>query len=334
MFQYLVRRLVVAVPMLLGAVSIVFFAMRILPGDPCVAMMGDQATTEALADCTRNLGLNRPLAVQYVDYLWRSVHFDFGVSLRQGYPVREYIGRMFPHTLVLVMASAIVAALVGIPIGIVSALKRRNPLVDYPLRIFALLGLSMPVFWLGILLLMFFSLRLDLFPLIGGGDLDAVFAMLGSGEVFTHPADFLAAVGDVLHHLTLPALALGFTLAATVSRLARSAMLEVISQDYIRTARAKGQRERAVVYKHAFRNMMVPLLTVIGLFVAIALTGTVLTETVFTRPGLGKMLVDAIGARDYPLAQGAITVFTMIIITVNLVVDMLYALVDPRITYR
>jgi peptide/nickel transport system permease protein len=334
MVQYLVRRLVIAVPMLLGAVSIVFFAMRVLPGDPCVAMMGDQATTEALADCTRNLGLDRPLAVQYLDYLWRSVQFDFGTSLRQGYPVREYIARMFPHTLVLVVASAIVAALVGIPIGIVSALKRRSPMIDYPLRIFALLGLSMPVFWLGILLLIIFSLHLNLFPLIGGGDLDGVLGMIRSGEVLSHPADFLAGVGDVLHHLTLPALALGFTLAATVSRLSRSAMLEVISQDYIRTARAKGQREWAVVYKHAFRNMMVPLLTIIGLFVAIALTGTVLTETVFTRPGLGKMLVDAIGARDYPLAQGAITVFTMIIITVNLVVDMLYAVVDPRITYK
>jgi len=334
MVQYLVRRFVIAVPMLLGAVSIVFFAMRILPGDPCMAMMGDQATTEALADCTKNLGLDRPLLVQYVDYLWRSVQLDFGTSLREGYPVREYIGRMFPHTLVLVVASAVVAALVGIPIGIISALKRRSPLIDYPLRIFALLGLSMPVFWLGILLLIFFSLRLDLFPLIGGGDLDGVLDMIRSGEFLSHPADFLAGVGDVLYHLTLPALALGFTLAATVSRLSRSAMLEVISQDYIRTARAKGQRERAVVYKHAFRNMMVPLLTIIGLFVAIALTGTVLTETVFTRPGLGKMLVDAIGARDYPLAQGAITVFTMIIITVNLAVDMLYAVVDPRITYR
>jgi len=334
MVQYLVRRLVIAVPMLLGAVSIVFFAMRVLPGDPCVAMMGDQATTAALADCTRNLGLDRPLAVQYLDYLWRSVQFDFGTSLRQGYPVREYIARMFPHTLVLVVASAIVAALVGIPIGIVSALKRRSPMIDYPLRIFALLGLSMPVFWLGILLLIIFSPHLNLFPLIGGGDLDGVLGMIRSGEVLSHPADFLAGVGDVLHHLTLPALALGFTLAATVSRLSRSAMLEVISQDYIRTARAKGQREWAVVYKHAFRNMMVPLLTIIGLFVAIALTGTVLTETVFTRPGLGKMLVDAIGARDYPLAQGAITVFTMIIITVNLAVDMLYAVVDPRITYR
>src|SRR5438876_3666529 len=334
MINYVLRRVLVAVPMLLGAMSIVFFAMRVLPGDPCVAMMGDQATTEALADCTRNLGLNRPLAVQYADYLWRSVQFDFGNSLRQGYPVNEYIGRMFPHTLVLVLASAVVAALIGVPIGIISALKRRSPLIDYPLRIFALLGLSMPVFWLGILLLIVFSLHLDLFPLIGGGDLDAVISMIRSGEVFSHPADFLAGVGDVLHHLTLPALALGFTLAATVSRLSRSAMLEIISQDYIRTARAKGQRERTVVYKHAFRNMMVPLLTIIGLFVAIALTGTVLTETVFTRPGLGKMLVDSITARDYPMVQGAITVFTMIIITVNLVVDLLYAVFDPRITYR
>jgi peptide/nickel transport system permease protein len=334
MVQYVVRRLFVAVPMLIGAMSIVFFAMRVLPTDPCMAMMGDQASTAALADCTKNLGLDRPLAVQYADYIWRSVRFDFGTSFRQGYPVSEYIGRMFPHTFVLVTASALIAAALGIPIGILSALKRRNPLVDYPLRIFALLGLSMPVFWLGILLLITFSLRWDLFPLIGGGDLDGVLAMLRSGEAFTQPRDFLALVGDVLHHLALPALALGFTLAATVSRLSRSAMLEVISQDYIRTARAKGQIERMVVYKHALRNMMVPLLTIIGIFVAIALTGTVLTETVFTRPGLGKMLVDAIGARDYPLAQGAITVFTMTIILVNLVVDLLYAVVDPRITYR
>src|SRR5437867_4476956 len=303
MFTYVLRRLLVAVPMLLGAMSIVFFAMRVLPGDPCMAMMGDQATTAALADCTKNLGLNRPLAVQYVDYLWKSVRFDFGNSFRQGYPVREYIGRMFPHTLVLVLASAVVAALVGIPIGILSALKRRSPLIDYPLRIFALLGLSMPVFWLGILLLIVFSLRLNLFPLIGGGDLDGVISMVRTGEMFRYPGDFLAAVADVLHHLALPALALGFTLAATVSRLSRSAMLEVISQDYIRTARAKGQIERAVAYKHALRNMMMPLLTIIGLFVAIALTGSVLTETVFTRPPRGQVLGDAIGARGEPLPR-------------------------------
>jgi ABC-type dipeptide/oligopeptide/nickel transport system permease component len=320
--------------MLLGAMSIVFFAMRILPGDPCLAMMGDQATQDALKDCVRHLGLDRPVLVQYVDYLWQSLRLDFGQSFRNRYSVNSYILLMFPHTLLLVLASTVVALCIGLPTGVFSALQRRNPLIDYSARIIALLGLSMPVFWFGILLLIVFSLYWDLFPLIGGGDLSTVLDMIGSGEVFEYPEDFFAAVGDVLHHLVLPAVALGFTLAATVSRLSRSAMLEVINQDYIRTARSKGLHERMVIYKHALRNMMIPLLTIIGLFVAIALTGTVLTETVFSRPGLGKMLVDAIGARDYPLAQGAITVFTMTIITVNLIIDILYAVVDPRIAYR
>jgi ABC-type dipeptide/oligopeptide/nickel transport system permease component len=320
--------------MLLGAMSIVFFAMRILPGDPCIAMMGDEATKEALENCVRNLGLDRPLIIQYLDYMWRSLNFDFGRSLVFHYTVTSYILSMFPHTLLLVLSSTFVALLIGLPTGIFSALKRQSPLIDYSARIIALLGLSMPVFWFGILLLIVFSLYLDLFPLIGGGDLSTVLEMVGNGEMFEYPEDFLDAVVDVLHHLVLPAIALGFTLAATVSRLSRSAMLEVISQDYIRTARSKGLAERIVIYKHALRNMMIPLLTIIGLFVAIALTGTVLTETVFTRPGLGKMLIDAIGARDYPLAQGAITVFTMIIILVNLIVDMLYAVFDPRIAYQ
>ncbi|MGH7389736.1 MAG: ABC transporter permease [Candidatus Rokuibacteriota bacterium] len=334
MLPYAIRRLLIAVPVLLGAMSIVFFAMRVLPGDPCVAMMGEEATREALADCTRNLGLNRPVVIQYADYLWRSLRFDFGESFHQGYPVTQYILQMLPHTLVLVLASTVVALVVGLPAGILSALKRKSPLVDYSLRVLALLGLSMPVFWLGILLLIVFSLRWDLFPLIGGGDLDGMLEMLWSGEFLTEPGDFLAAAGSVLYHLTLPAFALGITLAATVSRLSRSAMLEVIRQDYIRTARAKGVREGFVVYKHALRNMVIPLLTIIGLFVAVALTGTVLTETVFTRPGLGKMLVDGIGARDYPLVQGAITVFTMTVILVNLAVDLLYAVFDPRIAYK
>ena len=334
MFQYILRRLLIAIPMLLGAMSIVFFVMRILPGDPCLAMMGDEATKDALADCIQQLGLNRPLFLQYVDYLWKALHFDFGRSFLFNYTVSSYILRMFPHTLLLVVASTFISLCIGLPTGIISALKRRNPLIDYTSRIVALIGLSMPVFWFGILLLIAFSLRLDLFPLVGGGDLSTVLDMISTGEIFEYPEDFFAAVLDVLHHLVLPAFALGITLAATVSRLSRSAMLEVISQDYIRTARSKGLHERVIVYKHALRNMMIPLLTIVGLFVAIALTGTVLTETVFSRPGLGKMLVDAIGARDYPLAQGAITVFTMIIIVVNLVVDVLYAVLDPRITYK
>jgi ABC-type dipeptide/oligopeptide/nickel transport system permease component len=320
--------------MLLGAMSIVFFTMRVLPGDPCIAMMGDQATGDALKDCAHHLGLDRPLLVQYGEYLWKSVRFDFGHSFRHKYPVTSYILRMFPYTFILVLASMFIALVIGLPSGILSALYRRNPLIDYSARLIALLGLSMPVFWFGILLLMVFSLYWDIFPLIGGGDLTTVLDMIGSGEMFTYPEDFLAAVGDVLYHLVLPAFALGITLAATVSRLSRSAMLEVISQDYIRTARAKGLAERLVVYKHALRNMMIPLLTIIGVFMAVAMTGTVLTETVFARPGLGKMLVDAIGARDYPLATGAITVFTMTIILVNLLVDVFYAVFDPRIVFK
>jgi ABC-type dipeptide/oligopeptide/nickel transport system permease component len=171
MIAYTLRRLAVAVPMMLGAMTIVFFAMRILPGDPCIAVMGDEATKEALADCVKNLGLDRPLAVQYLDYLSHSLRFDFGRSFRQGYPVTEYILEMVPHTLLLVFASTVVAMCIGLPAGVLSAIKRRSPMIDYTFRIGALLGLSMPVFWLGILLLITFSLHWNVFPLIGGGDL-------------------------------------------------------------------------------------------------------------------------------------------------------------------
>jgi peptide/nickel transport system permease protein len=332
--QYIVRRLLVAIPMLVGAMSIVFLAMRVLPGDPCIAMLGEEATREALRDCVRQLGLDRPLYLQYAEYIYRSLQFDFGRSLHFQYTVGSYLWRMLPHTLLLVTASTLIAVLLGIPAGVASALNRRNPSIDYSLRVVSLLGLSIPVFYFGILLLIVFSLRLDLFPLIGGGDLDTVLDLLKSGEVFAYPLDFLNALRDVLWHLALPAFALGFTLAGTVTRLSRSAMLEVINQDYIRTARSKGLHERTVVYKHALRNMLIPLLTIIGLFVGLTLAGAVLTETVFARPGLGKMLVDGIGARDYPLVQGAVTVFTMTIILVNLLVDVLYAVIDPRISYR
>jgi ABC-type dipeptide/oligopeptide/nickel transport system permease component len=314
--------------------SIVFFAMRVLPGEPCSAMMGDQATREALNDCMSHLGLHRPLVVQYGDYLWQSIRLDFGHSFRHHYPVTNDILHMVPYTLVLVLASMVIALAVGLPSGIRSALHWRRPLIDYSARWLAWRGLSKPVFWGGILLLIAFSLYWDLFPLLGGGDLPTVLDMLASGEVFQYPEDFLAAVVDVLHHLVLPAFALGITLAATVSRLSRSAMLEVISQDFVHTTRAKGLPERLTIYKRVLRNMMMPLLTIIGGFMAVAMTGTVLTETVFVRPGLGKLLVDAIGTRDYPLAQGAITVFTMTIILVNLIADILYAMFDPRIVYK
>lgn len=333
MFPYVVRRLLIAIPMFLGAMSIVFFALRMLPGDPCIALLGDQATPEALKDCEHQLGLDRSVLVQYGDYLWKSVRFDFGHSFRHKYPVTSYILRTLPYTCILVLASIVIALVVGLPSGILSALYRRNPLMAYSARRIALLGLSMPIFWFGILLLLAFSLYWDLFPLIGGGDLTTVLDMLGSGEVFTSLKDFLAAVLDVLDHLVLPVFALGITLAAMVSRLARSAMLEVISQDYVRTTRPKGFPKQLVVYKQALRHMTMPLFTTLGVFMAVAMMGTVLSETVFVRPGVGKMLVDAMGTRDYPLAQGAITVFTMTIILVHLLVEILYAVFDPRVVF-
>jgi ABC-type dipeptide/oligopeptide/nickel transport system permease component len=313
MSHYLIKRILVAIPTALGALTFIFFAMRILPGDPAVAMLGEAATPEALADIRQMLGLDKPLIVQYASYLWGAVRGDFGRSIATNYPVTFYIRQMFPYTFLLAMSGIGVAILIGVPIGVLSSL-RRNTTLDFILRGASLIGLSIPVFYFGILLLIAFSLYLEWFPLIGGGDFDDPFS--------------------IIHHLVLPATALGLTLAAFVTRLTRSAMLEVISQDYIRTARAKGVHEGRIIFKHALRNTLIPLITVLGLFVGTLLTGAVLTETVFARPGLGKMLIDGIINRDYPIVQAAITLFTLAVIGVNLVVDLLYGWIDPRIAYR
>jgi ABC-type dipeptide/oligopeptide/nickel transport system permease component len=313
MSQYILKRILIAIPTTIGALTFIFFTMRILPGDPAVALMGEAATPEALADMRQMLGLDQPLIVQYGTYLWRAIQGDFGRSIATNYPVTSYIRRMFPYTLLLALSGIGVAILIGVPIGILSSLRRNTPF-DFMLRAASLIGLSIPVFYFGILLLIAFSLYLEWFPLIGGGD-------------FSDPL-------SILHHLVLPATALGLTLAAFVTRLTRSAMLEVISQDYIRTARAKGVDEGRVIFKHALRNTLIPLVTVLGLFVGTLLTGAVLTETVFARPGLGKMLIDGIINRDYPIVQAAITLFTLAVIGVNLIVDVLYGWIDPRISYR
>jgi ABC-type dipeptide/oligopeptide/nickel transport system permease component len=309
----MLKRILIAIPTIIGALTFIFCAMRILPGDPAVAMLGEAATPEALADIRTILGLDKPLIVQYASYLGGVVRGDFGRSIATNYPVTVYIRRMFPYTFLLAISGICVSILIGVPIGVLSSL-RRNTTLDFILRGASLIGLSIPVFYFGILLLIAFSLYLEWFPLIGGGDFD----------------DPLS----VLHHLVLPATALGLTLAAFITRLTRSAMLEVISQDYIRTARAKGLPEARVIYKHALRNTLIPLVTVLGLYVGTLLTGAVLTETVFARPGLGKMLIDGITNRDYPIVQAAITLFTVVIIGVNLLVDVLYGWIDPRISYR
>jgi len=313
-FDFLVQRAAISVVTLFVISMIVFTGVRMIPGDPARVMAGSEADAAGIEEVREKYGLKDPIPFQYVRWVGLALRGDLGQSIRTHESVVTTVATKLPITIELAFLSLLIAVGIAIPAGVLAAV-RRNTVWDVLTSGASLCGVSVPNFWLGIMLILFFSVRLGWLP------------VAGYASVFQDPV-------AALRHMLLPAVSLGFSQSALIARIARSCMIEVLRQDYIRTARAKGQGERIVVYKHALRNMMVPLLTIIGIFIAIALTGTVLTETVFTRPGLGKMLVDAIGARDYPLAQGAITVFTMIIIFVNLVVDMLYAVVDPRITYR
>jgi peptide/nickel transport system permease protein len=311
---YLIQRLLATLPTVLGVVTFAFLLIHIAPGDPAELMLGDYTgvTPQVLADMRERLGLDRPLPVQYVSYVTSVLRGDLGRSFRTNQPVLSEIATQTPFTLVLAAAGVLVAVLLGVPSGIVTAL-RRNTTVDYITTTVTMLWLASPSFWLAILLIYFLSYKLGWFPVFGAG-----------------------TWGDwrsLAIHLILPAAAIGVRSAALISRMTRSSMLEVLHQDYVRTARAKGLADWVVVYRHALRNAAIPVITIIGLDIAYLLGGAVVTETVFARPGLGKLVVDAIYARDYPTVQGAIMVFAMGILVVNLLVDLSYALVDPRIRY-
>lgn len=297
---------------LFGALVVVFLIVRLVPGDPALLYLGEHFSPEAYQDVRRSLGLDRPIHDQFLDYVRRVATGDFGTSFRTHRPVFRELLNQFPYTVLLAVAGLSVAVLIGVPAGIISAL-RRNQWVDHAAMLFALLGVTMPSFWLGILLMLLFALRLDWFPAIGGGDL-------------AEPRTLLAP-------LVLPALTLGAGSAALIARLTRSAMLEVLSQDYVRTARAKGLAERRVIGVHALRNAMVPVLTVIGIDLGRMLAGTTVIEIVFSRPGVGHMLVEAMQARDYPAIQGTILFYIAVIIAANTLVDVLYSIVNPRIRY-
>jgi ABC-type dipeptide/oligopeptide/nickel transport system permease component len=301
------------IPTLWFIVTIVFFAMHLLPGDPAIAILGEYATAEALEAIREKLDLNRPLILQYTSFLWNLVQGDLGNSLSNGKPVALLILRMLPYSIELSISAIIISIIIGIPIGILSALKR-NKFIDYIGRTFALLGFSTPSFYLGILLLIFFSLKLDLFPMIGGGDLD----------------DF----GSRLNHLVLPAFSLGLVNASMIMRMTRSTLLDTLNEDYIQTARSKGLHELKVVYKHALRNALIPVIAVIGVYVGVTMGTAVLTEIVFNRPGIGKLLVGAVYDRDYPTIQGTLVVFAAFIAFVNLLTDLSYGITDPRIRYE
>ena len=308
--SHLLRRLAQAFLTVFGALTLVFLSLRLTPGDPAQVMLGDYATPELVARTRQQFGLDQPLPIQYLVFWRNTLTGDRGLSLAKKQDVSAIIAGAWPYTATLALTSMLVTCVVGIPLGALAAL-RRNSLADFAAMVICLLGVATPGFLLALLLIYVFSYWLGLFPVQGAGE--------GRGLL------------TGLHHLVLPALALGFQSAALVARTTRSALLAVLSEEYMRTARAKGLPERIVVRVHAFCNALVPILAVVGLFFGQLLGGAAVAEIVFGRPGLGKLLVDAILLRDYPLSQALISVFLLGVITVNFVTDTLYGLADPRV---
>jgi len=306
--RHLARRLVQIVPTMLGALVLVFLVMRVLPGDPAIALLGTAATPDAVAALRRDLGVDRPLVEQFLAYLSGALRLDLGQSLALRAPVSQLVLDAVPHTLLLTLGGTLVAVAIGVPLGAVAALRRGTSL-DYVASVGALLGVSVPVFVWGLVLLLAFGLHWRLFPTAGAG---------------TTPV-------DVLRALVLPSIATGFFLAGVVSRITRASILQMLGQDFARTARAKGLAEATVVRRHVLRNAIIPILTVIGLNIGTLLSGAIVAETVFTRPGMGRLALDAILARDYPVIQGVILVSSFAVLLLNLVVDLLYGLADPRV---
>jgi peptide/nickel transport system permease protein len=308
--RFLLQRLGFLALSVVGAVTLAFLIMRLIPGDPVQVMLGDFATKENIAQLRRTLGLDLPLYAQYGTFLLRALTGDLGISLVTQRPVFQEVFAVFGYSIELAAAGSLVSMILGVPAGIVAAVKRNQP-ADYLTMTLALGGMSMPVFWLGLVLLFVFSFLLGWTPTVGTG---------AEGSL-----------GSRLHHLLLPAFTLGLSMGAMVTRMTRSAMLEVIRADYIRTARAKGLREGMVVLKHALRNAALPILTIVGINFGVQLGGTILVESVFARPGMGSLLVTSIYQRDYPQVQAVVVVFATSIVVVNMIVDMTQAVVDPRI---
>ena len=301
-------RLAQLVPTTVGALVLVFFLMRVLPGDPAAAMLGTNATPQAVADLREQLGLDKPLPQQFVDYVVGLARLDLGRSLAVRTPVTTLLSQAIGPTLLLTLCGTLVSVVVGVPLGLLAALKRRTWL-DYLASVGALLGISIPVFVWGVLLLLAFSLQWPILPSAGAGDTPL----------------------DVARSLVMPAIATGFFQVGLVARITRSSLLSVLANDYVRTARAKGLAPSAVVVGHALRNALIPVLTVIGLNAGTLLGGAVVAETVFTRPGLGRLILDAINARDYPVIQGVMIVSVVLVVLLNLATDMLYTAADPRV---
>jgi peptide/nickel transport system permease protein len=308
---FLANRILITIATLFLATTFIFLIIHLIPGDPIDLILAEHFSEESYEALAAKLGLDRPLSIQYWNYLTGLLRGNWGTSFRTGRDIRNDLLANFPFTIHLALTSMSLAMFIGIPTGIISAVWR-NSWVDRIAMLVALIGVCMPGFWFGVVLMLFFSLYLGLLPSIG----------VGSGDLFS-----------TIKHLILPSLVLGSASGALLARITRSALLDILSDDYIRTARAKGLRGSTVLRKHALRNALIPVATVIGLDLGSMLAGTTIVEIIFSRPGVGHMLIEGILARDYPQIQGTLLFYLIVIITVNTLVDLLYGLIDPRIRY-
>ena len=313
MIKYVTRRLLVTIPVLIGVTIAISMIVYLAPGNPARIALGMNAQPEAVRELERQMGLNQPPWIRYLEWLWGVFHFDLGESVRTGRSVSAMIARRLPPTLELAVASMVLTLIIALPLGVISAV-RQYTWVDNASMLFAIFWLSMPSFWLALILLLVFSVELNMFPISGR-----------STPVFT---------ATWLMSLILPAVATGTRRAGLLTRMTRSSMLEILNEDYIRTARGKGIGETAVIYTHAMKNAMIPIITLIGLQIPFIFSGSVIIETVFSWPGMGRLLVNSVLQRDYPVVQGLVLVYAVIVVFANLLVDIAYGYFDPRIEYE
>ena len=314
MIKMILKRIFQLIPVLLITMSMTFVITRVLPGNPAVSILGPQATAEDIAKMEEEMGLHDPMPVQYINYMKRILTGDLGTSYRYNRPVADLIFEKLPNTLQIALASLIIALLIGVPVGIISAVKQYS-VFDYISMIAALIGVSMPSFWLGLMLVLIFSVNLGWFPTMGMG-------AISNG------------IGDVISHLFLPSLCLSFGSMANFARISRSSMLEVIDQDYMKAVRAKGIRENVVIIKHGLKNALPPIVTVLGMSIAALMTGAIMIETIFSWPGIGRLIVDAINNNDFEMIQGTVLFMAILYVTVNLVVDIIYLYINPKVSYE
>ncbi len=335
LLRYAITRIFLTIPMLLILLTLVFVVLRVMPGDPVSAMLGGHAPEYVIEQKKEDLGLNRPVVVQYFDYLGQLVRFDLGKSMIYNQKVVTPITEKLPATLELTLVGMLFTLLIGIPLGAYAASRRRTGR-DFGIRLYGNVVYCIPVFWMGLMLQLIFGVWLDWLPIAGRTGprvFASTFEVTGFYVIDTLLRGDFASLSDVLMHLFLPSITLGIVLSGVFVRLTRANMLDVLKSDYVLAARARGIPEKKVVYKHALKNAFIPVLTMLGLQFAILLGGAILTETTFSWPGMGRLLVERIYLRDYPTIQGIIVIFAFFVSLVSLLVDLIYALIDPRVKY-